>query len=84
MASGHLVAGAWFYIQKPYMQRRVLATFEKQWILPYTRVSVASRPETFDQYIARMDGDMERLVHILVGDVDRMAQYAQLGYQSDQ
>lgn len=67
-------------VQKPYMERRAFATAEKQW--PEIDWFVTSPNLTYDQYIH--DNDEERLIHLLVGDTQRVIEYADKGYQTPQ
>ena len=38
-------------VQKPFMERRAIATFEKQWQSPYTQLQVSSAALPFFEYI---------------------------------
>lgn len=68
-------------VQKPYMERRAYATFRK--ILPDTQVTVTSPPLAFEEYpTAAISRDW--LIHIMVGDLQRIARYPQLGFQIEQ
>lgn len=66
-------------VQKPYMERRTLATFEQRW--PELRVMVTSPQLDFDAYpndlISRED-----VIHIMVGDFQRLFLYAQRGWSA--
>lgn len=65
-------------VTKPYMERRAYATGLKQW--PEVRLQVTSSGGTFDDYC--QDEHMEdRLVHIMVGDLDRIIVYPEKGFQ---
>jgi len=67
-------------VQKPFMERRALATAQKQW--PEIDWSVTSTGASFDDFI---DGvDIDNLVNILVGDTVRMITYATAGFQTPQ
>jgi len=67
-------------VQKPYMERRAFATVEKQW--PEIQWQVSSPNISYDDYIN--DNDEERLINILVGDTQRVIEYAKSGYQTVQ
>ncbi len=67
-------------VQKPYMERRAFATAEQQW--PEINWFVTSPNMTYDQYI--QDNDEERLINLLVGDTQRIIEYAKKGYQTPQ
>lgn len=62
---------------RQYHQRRVLATCRKVW--PEVDVVCASQPLPLDDYIAGM-GDVDRVVTMLVGDTQRITEYARRGY----
>lgn len=68
-------------IQKPYMERRTLATFMKRW--PEKKFIVSSPQIPFDQYptkeIAR-----EHVINIMVGDLQRIKEYPKRGFQVPQ
>lgn len=65
-------------VQKPYMERRTYATFRKRW--PDLEVIVTSPRLDFDAYpteaITRDD-----VIHIMVGDLQRILLYAEKGWQ---
>jgi len=68
-------------VQKPYMERRAYATFRKVWpekaaLVTSPRVSLSDYP-TDD--VARDD-----LIHIMVGDLQRIRVYAERGFQIPQ
>lgn len=67
-------------VQKPYMERRAIATAEQQW----TDITwqVTSPNISYDEYI--VPHDEERLIHILVGDTQRIINYADKGFQTVQ
>lgn len=67
-------------VQKPYMERRAFATAEKQW--PAIDWQVTSPNISYDDYIN--DNDEVRLINILVGDTQRVVEYAKAGYQIEQ
>jgi uncharacterized SAM-binding protein YcdF (DUF218 family) len=68
-------------VQKPYMERRTWATFRKRW--PEVEVLVTSPQLDFDAYpnheILRDD-----VIHIMVGDLQRILLYAEKGWQIPQ
>ena len=65
-------------VQKPYMERRTYATIRKQW--PDVRVSVTSPQLSFDAYCGP-GFPVERIVHIMVGDLHRIMTYPSKGFQ---
>jgi len=64
-------------VQKPYMERRTLATFQQRW--PELALIVTSPQIDFDHYpnqaIRRED-----VIHIMVGDLQRLMLYADRGW----
>jgi len=68
-------------VQKPYMERRSLATFLKQW--PGKEIFVSSPPVSFMDYPSA-DLPMEKVINIMVGDLQRIKLYAEKGFQVSQ
>jgi uncharacterized SAM-binding protein YcdF (DUF218 family) len=68
-------------VQKPYMERRTLATFQQRW--PELEVIVTSPQIPFEAYpneaISRDD-----VVHIMVGDLQRLILYGERGWSAPQ
>lgn len=72
-------------VQKPYMERRLSAAFPVYW--PEVEVTVTSWQQTFPEYLAgvhRFGRTPEQTIHMLVGDFQRIAIYAEKGYQLPQ
>lgn len=68
-------------ISRPYQQRRAYATCRKVW--PEVDVVCASRPQPLDEYIASI-GDVDRVINMLVGDTQRITEYARRGFAIEQ
>ena len=68
-------------VHKPYMERRVLATFEKLW--PGIEVRVSSPPLTMQEYPNDEIGK-EEMINIMAGDFQRILLYPQKGFQIEQ
>jgi uncharacterized SAM-binding protein YcdF (DUF218 family) len=69
-------------VQKPYMERRSYATFRQYW--PEKQVVVTSPQATFDDYIAHYTHSSltaDDVVAIMLGDLQRIRRYPELGYQ---
>ncbi|MEC6830556.1 YdcF family protein [Photobacterium toruni] len=68
-------------VQKPFMERRTLATFEKLWL--NKNAVVTSPPLTFDEFANDVIsyGDM---VNVMVGDLQRIRYYPALGFSTEQ
>lgn len=65
-------------VQKPYMERRSYATFKKHW--PNKNVLITSPQLTFDEY-ATNEIPLERVIHIMTGDLQRIQHYPSKGFQ---
>jgi uncharacterized SAM-binding protein YcdF (DUF218 family) len=68
-------------VQKPYMERRAYATAKCHW--PHREILVTSPQLSFEGY-PNDEISAEQLVHIMVGDLQRIPLYARLGYQLPQ
>jgi uncharacterized SAM-binding protein YcdF (DUF218 family) len=69
-------------VQKPYMERRTLATFASRW--PELDVVVTSQPIEFDDYAREGEIDREDVIHIMVGDLQRLIVYGRKGWSAPQ
>lgn len=71
-------------VQKPYMERRACATFKKHW--PDKECIVTSPPLSFEEYCNSPDPEInkESVIHLLVGDLQRIKVYAEKGFQIPQ
>ena len=68
-------------VQKPYMERRSFATFKKCW--PEKEVRVTSPQISFDDYpVGEMT--LEKMIGIMVGDLQRIKIYPEKGFQIEQ
>ncbi len=65
-------------VQKPYMERRSYATFKKHW--PAKELIVTSPQIPFDEYPTE-EIPLERVIHIMVGDLQRIKIYPSKGFQ---
>jgi uncharacterized SAM-binding protein YcdF (DUF218 family) len=68
-------------VQKPYMERRSLATFEKAW--PGKQFVVTSPQISFEDY-PTTDISMVQVINIMVGDLQRIRLYPEKGFQTYQ
>jgi uncharacterized SAM-binding protein YcdF (DUF218 family) len=68
-------------VQKPYMERRSYATFKKQW--PDKDLLVTSPQIAFEDY-PNEEIPMERVIDIMVGDLQRIRIYPARGFQIPQ
>ena len=73
--------GSVLLISRPYQQRRTFATCKKLW--PEVDVLCASRPLPLDEYIAGI-GDTKFVIEMLVGDTQRIIEYAKRGFAIEQ
>jgi uncharacterized SAM-binding protein YcdF (DUF218 family) len=68
-------------VQKPYMERRTLATFRQLW--PELELIVTSPQIDFDSYPdERISRD--EVIHIMVGDLQRLIVYGRRGWSAPQ
>lgn len=65
-------------VQKPYMERRAYATFKKIW--PEKEFIVRSPQISFEDY-PNNEISKETLINIIVGDLQRINDYPELGFQ---
>lgn len=77
---GYAVRSA-ILVHKPYMERRALATALKIW--PEIGYSVSSPPIGFEDYPTD-EIPMAQLLHIMVGDFQRILVYPEAGFQVTQ
>jgi hypothetical protein len=81
ITSRGLPHGKLIILQKPYVERRTLATVT--WYWPGQVFTVSSPPLTFDNYPFPGFTQAE-LIHVLAGEFQRMRLYADRGWQSPQ
>ena len=65
-------------VQKPYMERRTYATFKKVW--PEPELIVTSPQTSFHAYKSA-EVSREEMIHIIVGDTQRIKLYPEKGFQ---
>jgi uncharacterized SAM-binding protein YcdF (DUF218 family) len=65
-------------VQKPYMERRSYATFKKHW--PDKELIVTSPQISFEDYPTK-EISLERVINIMVGDLQRIRIYPEKGFQ---
>lgn len=68
-------------VQKPYMERRSYATFRKHW--PEKKLFVTSPQLSFEDY-PNNEIPPERVINIMVGDLQRIKIYPEKGFQIPQ
>lgn len=68
-------------VQKPYMERRSYATFKKHW--PEKKLIVTSPQISFEAY-PTAEIPMEKVINIMVGDLQRIRIYPEKGFQVPQ
>ena len=81
MAANGLDPQSFIVVQKPYMERRSYKTNKKHW--PNKQLVVTSPQIAFEDY-ATADIPLERVIHIMVGDLQRIKVYGEVGYQVPQ
>lgn len=81
LESKHIHPDRILLVQKPYMERRAYATFQKVW--PGKRVIVSSPPIAFADYpTSELPKDL--VINIMVGDLQRIRIYPAKGFQIEQ
>lgn len=68
-------------VQKPYMERRSFATIRKVW--PGPEIMVTSPQISFEDY-PTIEIPVERVINIMVGDLERIIEYPSKGFQVPQ
>lgn len=68
-------------VSKPYAERRSYATARRLW--PETEIVCASQEISLDDYVKGI-GDTHLVVDMLVGDLQRIAEYPRLGFTVEQ
>jgi uncharacterized SAM-binding protein YcdF (DUF218 family) len=74
----HLDLHNFIVVQKPYMERRSYATFKKHW--PDKNLLVTSPQIAFEDY-SNEEIPIERVINIMVGDLQRIRVYPEKGFQ---
>jgi uncharacterized SAM-binding protein YcdF (DUF218 family) len=74
----NLTPQSFIVVQKPYMERRSYATFKKHW--PDKEVIVTSPQISFADY-PTSEIPLEKVINIMVGDLQRIRVYAEKGFQ---
>jgi uncharacterized SAM-binding protein YcdF (DUF218 family) len=72
-------------VQKPYMERRSYATFQKVW--PGKQIVVTSPQVSFDEYLAKYSNaslSADEVIGIMAGDLQRIRLYPAMGFQIEQ
>jgi uncharacterized SAM-binding protein YcdF (DUF218 family) len=85
LAARGLDPASFILVQKPYMERRTFATFNKVW--PEKSVRVTSPQISLDDYLARYSHDAltaDDVISIMVGDLQRIREYPARGFQVPQ
>lgn len=70
-------------VTKPYMERRALATFKRQWTDESTELVVASPNLTYEEHFDNIV-PKELFLSVMVGDVQRIREFPKLGFQIEQ
>jgi len=78
LAEKNINPQSFIVVQKPYMERRSYATFKKHW--PDKKLSVTSPQISFEEY-QNDEISFEKMINIIVGDLQRIKIYPQKGFQ---
>ena len=84
LAEREFLFNKFIVVQKPYMERRAFATFRQHW--PNKQCVITSPPLSFEEYCTSEDPAIyqEAVIHLLVGDLQRIDRYAKQGFQIPQ
>ena len=77
----NLDPSSFIVVQKPYMERRSYATFKKHW--PDKKLLVTSPQISFEDY-PNDEIPLDRVINIMVGDLQRIKMYPAKGFQIHQ
>ncbi|HEX6258649.1 MAG TPA: YdcF family protein [Candidatus Saccharimonadales bacterium] len=77
-------ANSLLLVQKPYMERRTYATFKKQWPEHEAEIHVTSPQTSYEEYMSSGVISKERILNVMVGDMQRIREYPKLGFQIEQ
>jgi len=78
LAQQNLEPQSFIVVQKPYVERRSYATFKKHW--PNKKLIVTSPQISFEDYPTK-EIPLERVINIMVGDLQRIIIYPAKGFQ---
>lgn len=78
LATKGINPASFIVVQKPYMERRSYATFKKHW--PDKNLVVTSPQISFEDY-PNEEIQLERVINIMVGDLQRIKEYPAKGFQ---
>lgn len=78
LAQKNIDPQSFIVVQKPYMERRSYATFKKHW--PDKKLIVTSPQISFEDYPTE-EIPLERVMNIMVGDLQRIIIYPAKGFQ---
>lgn len=78
LKANSLAPETFIVVQKPYMERRSYATFKKHW--PDKQLFVTS-PQLSLQDYPNAEIPLEEVIHIMVGDLQRIKVYPEKGFQ---
>lgn len=72
-------------VQKPFMLRRTYATFMKQWpAKDKPKIITTAIALTMDEYVQDPRYRFERMLNVMIGDLQRIREYPKLGFQIEQ
>lgn len=78
LAEKNIHPTSFIVVQKPYMERRSYATFKQHW--PDKKLVVTSPRISFEDY-PNEEIPLERVINIMVGDLQRIKEYPAKGFQ---
>ncbi|KAI1267318.1 DUF218 domain-containing protein [Xylariaceae sp. FL1019] len=79
-----LFLSSFLLVQKPYMERRTYATFKKQWPDASSTLIFVTSPRLSWEDYPNLDNPSDLVINIAVGDLVRIKEYPNKGYQIPQ
>ena len=79
----NLIPRAVILVHKPTMERRAYAVFKNYWPIKNTKLMVTSMPITYEDYVGKVI-DRDVIINIMVGDLQRIKLYPEMGFQVNQ
>lgn len=72
------------FVTKPYMERRLYATYKKQWRKQSIAAYITSPQLSYEEHFAPGTISKKLFLNVMVSDLQRMKEYSRLGFQVEQ
>lgn len=76
----NLIPKSVILVHKPTMERRAYAVFKNYWQNKDTKMMVTSMPISYEDYVGKVI-DRDVIINIMVGDLQRIKFYPEMGFQ---